>query len=126
MDRNMILVADDDEDARRITTTLLLAGGYRSETAPDGEAAFAFLYRPDIALVIAELYLGSARGPCIVRPIKGDPLLNAVSVLVYTSYATRRDEEWARTSGCDAYLVKPTQATTLMGVVAALMSADRV
>jgi two-component system cell cycle response regulator DivK len=48
------------------------------------------------------------------RRIKANPELNAIPIIVVTSYALSGDEEKARAAGCDAYLTNPYSPRQLL------------
>jgi two-component system, cell cycle response regulator DivK len=77
----------------------------------DGVAAAA-AERPD--LILMDIQLPILDGYEATRQIKANPALNAIPIIVVTSYALSGDEEKARTAGCDAYVAKPYSPRQLL------------
>ena len=51
------------------------------------------------------------------RRIKADPDLQAIPIIVVTSYALSGDEDKARAAGCDAYVTKPYSPRQLLAKI---------
>jgi len=51
------------------------------------------------------------------RRIKADPALNAIPIIVVTSYALSGDDEKAKAAGCDAYVAKPYSPRALLAKI---------
>jgi CheY-like chemotaxis protein len=121
--QQLVLVAEGDRDARVILQASLRAAGYRVIAAVDGERALVLARARRPALVIAELYMAVAGGPCLVRALKRDGELAGIPVLVHTTRAGVADEAWALAAGCDGFVTKPSQRASLMSEVGLLASA---
>ena len=109
-----ILVVEDHEDNRQILRDLLASAGYvmiEAGNGVDGVAAAA-AERPD--LILMDIQLPILDGYEATRQIKADPALNAIPIIVVTSYALSGDEEKARAAGCDAYVAKPYSPRQLL------------
>jgi two-component system cell cycle response regulator DivK len=109
-----ILVVEDHEDNRQILRDLLASAGYEMIEAGNGEdgVAAAAAERPD--LILMDIQLPILDGYEATRQIKANPALNAIPIIVVTSYALSGDEEKARTAGCDAYVAKPYSPRQLL------------
>jgi two-component system cell cycle response regulator DivK len=109
-----ILVVEDHEDNRQILRDLLASAGYEMIEAGNGEdgVAAAAAERPD--LILMDIQLPILDGYEATRQIKANPALNAIPIIVVTSYALGGDEEKARTAGCDAYVAKPYSPRQLL------------
>ena len=109
-----ILVVEDHEDNRQILRDLLASAGYEMIEAGNGEdgVAAAAAQRPD--LILMDIQLPILDGYEATRQIKANPALNAIPIIVVTSYALSGDEEKARTAGCDAYVAKPYSPRQLL------------
>ena len=109
-----ILVVEDHEDNRQILRDLLASAGYDMIEAEDGEAgvAAAAAERPD--LILMDIQLPILDGYEATRRIKANPALNAIPIIVVTSYALSGDEDKARVAGCDAYIAKPYRPRLLL------------
>ncbi len=109
-----ILVVEDHEDNRQILRDLLASAGYEMIEAENGEAgvAAAAAHHPD--LILMDIQLPILDGYEATRRIKSDPALNAIPIIVVTSYALSGDEDKARLAGCDAYVAKPYSPRLLL------------
>jgi two-component system cell cycle response regulator DivK len=109
-----ILVVEDQEDNRQILRDLLGSVGHEMIEAHDGEAAIAqaAAHKPD--LILMDIQLPIMDGYEATRRIKANPELNAIPIIVVTSYALSGDEEKARAAGCDAYVTKPYSPRQLL------------
>src|SRR3954471_3941349 len=117
-----ILVVEDQEDNRQILRDLLSNVGYEMIEAEDGVQAVeqATKHRPD--LILMDIQLPLMDGYEATRRIKANPLLNAIPIIVVTSYALSGDEEKARAAGCDAYFSKPFSPRQLLAKVREYLS----
>ena len=116
-----VLVVDQDEHAAAITLAALGDGGYPSVGEQDGDAALRHARSALVRLVVSELYVACAEGPCVVTVLKGErDRLPRLRVLVYTEHGQRADIEWALATGCDAFVLKSAEARVLLREVARL------
>jgi two-component system cell cycle response regulator DivK len=112
-----ILVVEDTEDNRQILRDLLGMAGYDLVEAHDGAegVAKAAEHKPD--LILMDIQLPVLDGYEATRRLKADPKLNAIPVIVITSYALSGDEQKARAAGCDAYVAKPYSPRALLAKI---------
>jgi two-component system cell cycle response regulator DivK len=112
-----ILVVEDQEDNRQILRDLLANAGYEMLEAEDGIKAVeeATKQRPD--LILMDIQLPLLDGYEATRRIKADPALNAIPIIVVTSYALSGDDEKAKAAGCDAYVAKPYSPRALLAKI---------
>ena len=68
------------------------------------------IIRSDIQLPLMDGYEATRR-------IKADPALNAIPIIVVTSYALSGDEDKARAAGCNAYVAKPYSPRALLAKI---------
>ena len=109
-----ILVVEDHEDNRQILRDLLASAGYDMIEAEDGEAGVAAAAAEHPDLILMDIQLPILDGYEATRRIKANPALNAIPIIVVTSYALSGDEDKARTAGCDAYIPKPYSPRLLL------------
>ena len=107
-----ILIVEDVELNRELLVQLL-EDDYRLVLAEDGQAALqkAREARPD--LILMDLSLPRMDGWEATRRLKADLNLSKIPVIVLSAHAMRGDEERARASGCDDFLIKPIDETLL-------------
>ena len=112
-----ILVVEDQEHNRQILRDLLATAGYDMIEAEDGVQAIAAAseHRPD--LILMDIQLPELDGYEATRRIKADPALNAIPIIVVTSYALSGDEDKARAAGCNAYVAKPYSPRALLAKI---------
>jgi two-component system cell cycle response regulator DivK len=112
-----ILVVEDQEDNRQILRDLLDSAGFEMIEAADGEQALVKVteHRPD--LILMDIQLPLLDGYEATRRIKANPELNAIPIIVVTSYALSGDEGKARAAGCDAYVTKPYSPRQLLAKI---------
>jgi two-component system cell cycle response regulator DivK len=112
-----ILVVEDQEDNRQILRDLLANAGYQMLEAENGEQAVAAAkeHRPD--LILMDIQLPILDGYEATRRIKADSALNAIPIIVVTSYALSGDEEKSRAAGADAYVAKPYSPRALLAKI---------
>jgi DNA-binding NarL/FixJ family response regulator len=121
-----VLVVDQDGGAAEATLTVLMVGGYPGVKERDGDAALRHVRTELVRLVVSELYVACAEGPCIVTVLKGErERLPRLRVLIYTQYGQDSDVEWALATGCDAFVLKSADARVLVREVARLDGAPR-
>jgi two-component system, cell cycle response regulator DivK len=112
-----ILVVEDQEDNRQILRDLLGNAGYEMVEAENGEEALAEVAKQKPDLILMDIQLPVMDGYEATRRIKADPALNAIPIIVVTSYALSGDEGKARAAGCDAYVTKPYSPRQLLAKV---------
>ena len=112
-----ILVVEDQEDNRQILRDLLSNAGFEMIEAEDGQQALtqAAKHKPD--LILMDIQLPLLDGYEATRRINADPALNAIPIIVVTSYALSGDEEKAHAAGCDAYVAKPFSPRALLAKI---------
>jgi CheY-like chemotaxis protein len=116
-----VLVVDDDVAARLATLAVLADGGYDGLGEAGGDAALRHINASLVRLVVSELHIPCAEGPCIVAVLKGERTrLPHLRVLVYTRHDTDADLEWAFATGCDALVRKSAAAELFLREVGRL------
>jgi CheY-like chemotaxis protein len=116
-----ILVIDDDAAAAATTIAALAEGRYRGTAESDGDAALRHVRTVLVGLVVSELYVACAEGPCVITVLKAERTrLPRLQVLVYTRHDDPADREWALATGCDALLLKSAPSAMLLREVGRL------
>ena len=112
-----ILVVEDQPDNRQILRDLLGNAGYELTEAENGEQALSAVaaQRPD--LILMDIQLPIMDGYEATRRIKADPALQAIPIIVVTSYALGGDESKARQAGCDAYVTTQFSPRQLLATI---------
>ncbi|HYG56163.1 MAG TPA: response regulator [Burkholderiales bacterium] len=112
-----VLIVEDVELNRDLLVQLL-EEKYRLVVVADAEAALqkAAAEKPDAILM--DLSLPRMDGWEATRRLKEDDALKSIPVIVLSAHAMLRDEERARTSGCDDFLTKPIDEDLLYETLA--------
>jgi CheY-like chemotaxis protein len=120
-----VLVIDDDAAGATTTLGRLAAAGYPTAAEADGDAVLRLVRAEVMRLVVAELYIPCAEGPCVVTALKRDRTrLPRLRVLVHTRHTSAADDAWALAAGCDGVLHKPGSAAALVREVRRLEGVD--
>ena len=117
----LVLVADDHPDAREVTQRFLQVEGFRTEEAADGIDAVtkAVVYLPSV--VVMDLAMPRLDGWQAIRELKTDPRTAHIRIVALTARVLVRDEEKARSAGCDAFLRKPIDPADLVTTIRGLL-----
>jgi CheY-like chemotaxis protein len=107
-----ILIVEDVELNRELLVQLL-EDEYRLVLANDGVAALDRVAQERPDLILMDLSLPHMDGWEATRRLKADSNLAKIPVIVLSAHAMRGDEERARASGCDDFLIKPIDETLL-------------
>src|SRR5579863_5179 len=117
-----ILVVDDAPVNLKLMRLLLTHAGYEVRTAERAEDALQMLsnYRPE--LILADIQLPGMDGLEMTREVKKDPRTSAIKVVALTACAMKEDRDRALSAGCDDYISKPIDTSTLASKIQQLLS----
>jgi two-component system cell cycle response regulator DivK len=110
--KKRILVIEDVEMNIDLLVQLL-DEEYEILTANDGETGIALALKEKPDLILMDLALPVVDGWEATRRIKANHALRSIPVIALTARAMKGDEERARASGCDDWLVKPLDENQL-------------
>jgi CheY-like chemotaxis protein len=116
----IVVAGDPDEDARLVLASGLTSAGYRLRLVGTGDELLREARAEDVGLVIAEVGLPCADGPCTIEVLKGTPELRHIPVLAYSAPARVVSETRALSSGADRFLGDPAQLGGVFDVVASM------
>jgi CheY-like chemotaxis protein len=120
-----VLVIDDEPEGATTTLGRLAESGYMTRSEADGDAVLRLVRTEAMRLVVSELYIPCAEGPCVVTALKQERTrLPRLRVLVHTRHTTPADDAWALAAGCDGVLHKPGSARALVREVRRLEGVD--
>jgi CheY-like chemotaxis protein len=108
-----VLVVDDEPANLRLLTVLLSRNGYQVHEARTAEEALEIVAKVRPKLVLADIQLPGMDGLEMTRRIKSNPETKATLVVAVTAFAMKGDEQKALDAGCDGYITKPIDVTTL-------------
>jgi CheY-like chemotaxis protein len=103
----------EDVPLNRDLLVQLLEDRYHLVLAEDGQAALECAAEDKPDLILMDLSLPRMDGWEATRRLKADAALARIPVIVLSARAMRADEERARASGCDDFLVKPIDEALL-------------
>lgn len=120
-----VLLADDNVTIHKVVE-LVLPDEYELRSAINGAEALKLLhtFRPDV--VLADIEMPVMDGYQLCEEIKGNPETAAIPVVLLAGAFEPIDEELARRSGADGYLVKPFEASELRSKIEGLLKAPAV
>ena len=115
-----ILVVDDDTSALKATVRVLEKAGYPVLQAEDGRGALSQVRSRRPSLVLLDVFLPDIRGIEVLRRIRADPALEAVSVVLLSSFASAPgDQAEGLDGGADDYIIRPVASVELLARVRA-------
>jgi FixJ family two-component response regulator len=111
-----VAVIDSDSGVRKAITRLLRAHGYRPQGYASAEAFLARGRTDDPACLVLELKLDGMSGIDLLHRLEADGVSLPVVVMTAADDETTRHN--AITTGCVAYLEKPSSAEPLLAAIA--------
>jgi CheY-like chemotaxis protein len=115
------MVVEDNVDAAESTRAVLEAAGHSVIEMHSGAAAVeaARSFGPEV--VVCDIGLpGELDGYGVARALRDDPQLGDVYLIALTGYGQDEDRRRTREAGFDMHLTKPTDASALERLLAAL------
>ena len=112
-----VMIVEDNELNMKLFHDLLEAHGYSTVGTRSGTEALDLARRHHPDLILMDIQLPMLDGYEATRRIKADPALNAIPIIVVTSYALSGDEDKAKAAGCDAYVAKPYSPRALLAKI---------
>jgi signal transduction histidine kinase len=103
----LILLVDDDPSSLELTRIILTGGGYRVETATDGQEGLLKAKELKPALILMDIQLPGLDGLSATRALKSDPDTAGIKVVALTANAMKGAREGALQAGCTGYIAKP-------------------
>jgi len=116
----IVVVGDPDGDARLILASGLTYAGYHLRLAGTGDELLREARAKDVGLVVAEVELACAEGPCAIHVLKHTPALRHIPVLAYSAPHRVVSESRALSSGADRYVGDPSHLSGLLDLVASM------
>jgi chemosensory pili system protein ChpA (sensor histidine kinase/response regulator) len=120
-----VMVVDDSLTVRKFTGRLLERQGYRVLTARDGVEAMEQLQTETPAVMLVDIEMPRMDGFDLTRKIRAEARFAGIPIIMITSRAAEKHEQYAREIGVDHYLGKPFQEDELLGRIARFAAAGR-
>ncbi|UUX95707.1 PleD family two-component system response regulator [Aquabacterium sp. J223] len=114
-----ILLVDDSKTELHYLTELLTKRGYAVRTAENGEEALRRLSEDKPDLILMDVVMPGQNGFQLTRTITRDPRWSDVPVIMCTSKNQETDKVWGMRQGAKDYVVKPVDASELLGKIKA-------
>ena len=118
MDQGFVLVVDDDPIVRDVLSRYLARGGFRVETAEDGESAVAAFEAQHPDLVILDLMLPRIDGFGVFDSIRR---ATSTPVIMLTAKGEEADRIAGLDVGADDYVAKPFSPMEVLSRVRAVL-----
>jgi DNA-binding NtrC family response regulator len=106
-----ILIVEDEEIMREALRDWLIEGGYKVETAKDGEDGLKIISDHDVALVLLDLRLPGKDGISVLKEAK--IIRPQLKVIIITAYPSSQTKVAALKEGALDYLPKPFDLSDL-------------
>lgn len=125
MNKKILIVEDNPRNMRLLEMTLR-PKGYTVLKATDGGEALdvAAKERPD--LIIMDIQLPKINGLAVTRKLRENREFKHTPIIAITAYAMKGDRERAIRAGCNVYLPKPINTRELPGIIAAILSGQKI
>lgn len=115
-----LLLVDDSPIALMMVQTLLRGSGYQLREAHDGIQALALVQDELPDLIVMDFSMPKMDGLSALKALKADAVTAHIPVIMLTSEGDAEEIERCFQAGCDAYVTKPINATTLKSQIEAL------
>ena len=120
-----ILVVDDSPDAREMLGEYLAFRGFAVTEATHGAEAVEIARRVKPRIVLMDLSMPGMDGWEATRQLKADPITKDVIVIAVSAHAFTNERARAEDAGCDAFVVKPFDLTTLADALDRVVKSGR-
>jgi CheY-like chemotaxis protein len=120
-----IMLVDDDDLNRSVLRQLLQNSGYRVVEAGNGPEALEVARREHPIVILMDLDLPGLDGIGATRRIREQVELRKIPIVMTTAFDTPAIRAAAYDAGCNEYLVKPLDATTLKKLISSFSLESR-
>jgi CheY-like chemotaxis protein len=108
-----ILVVEDNSLNMELTADVLGAAGYTVLQAENAERGIALARAESPSLILMDVSLPGMDGLSATEILKGEVETRTIPVVALTAHAMKGDEEKALAAGCEGYITKPIDTSTL-------------
>lgn len=116
-----VLIVDDSLTIRRTLDQMLAGAGFSTALACDGYEALEMMEAELPRVVILDVEMPRLSGYELLSVMRSSQKYHQARVVMLTSRAGAKHEQYARELGADEYLVKPCPQDTLISVVRRLL-----
>ena len=118
--RTILVAGDPADDGRLILAAGLTYAGYGVRLADTGDDMLREASADGVSLVVAEVDLTCADGPCAIEVLKRTPALRHIPVLAYSAPDRSISEARALSAGADHFVGDPVHLRGVLDVVATM------
>jgi FixJ family two-component response regulator len=111
----LVVVVEDDPASRKTLARVLRAGGYEPAVYSSAEEFLAHPPASSAIGLLLDVHLGGMSGLDLQRRLRDDG--STLPVIIITAFDDARSRERAERLGCFAYLRKPCEAETILGLL---------
>jgi chemosensory pili system protein ChpA (sensor histidine kinase/response regulator) len=116
-----ILIVDDSASIRRVLQQDLLRAGFEVGVARDGIDALQAMVKEAPQVVILDIEMPRLDGFEFLSALRDSAQFASPRVIMLTSRASEKHQDYARQLGADAYFVKPCPIATLIAKIHELL-----
>ena len=109
-----VLLVDDDLSTRMVGKRILERAEYEVFTAANGMAAWEFLEKTKVDVMVCDLSMPEMNGMDLFKRVKEDPRTRHLRLIACTSDNTRETVQSAIQNQVTSYIVKPLSAPELL------------
>jgi len=108
------LIIEDNDDNMALISFILRKAGYDLLEAKTGEAGvdMVLAHRPDF--IILDIQLPGIDGYEVLKRIRSSEINGSIPIIAMTSYAMSGDRERLLAAGCNGYIEKPIDPTSVI------------
>jgi CheY-like chemotaxis protein len=117
-----ILVVDDDADSRELLVDYFLVTGLTVHEAPDGATALGLADALRPRVILMDLAMPTLDGLETTRRLRTNASIRDATIVMMTARVFATDRDAAYRAGCNFFIPKPYDLTTLAKLVDGLMS----
>jgi two-component system, cell cycle response regulator DivK len=121
-----VLLVEDTEDNRYMMRRLLEMVGYTVVEARNGQEAVRLAEEESPELILMDLSLPIIDGLAATRLIRKIPAAEKTPIIAVSAHDTADFQEEALTAGCNGYVTKPIDFSSLETLIASLLGGRKV
>ncbi|MEP7295060.1 MAG: response regulator [Burkholderiales bacterium] len=118
-----VLVVDDNAINIDLVRFVLQADGLVVDAAADAAAALQLIEQACPDAILMDIQMPGMDGLEFTRLLKADPRRRHITIIAFTAYAMKGDEQKMRDAGCDGYISKPIDVKTFAADVRSFLPA---
>lgn len=118
----LVVVVEDDPASRRTLGRVLRAGGYEPATYASAEDYLAAPPADTPLGMVLDVHLGLMSGLDLQQRLRRSG--STLPIIVITALDDARSQQQAESQGCLAFLRKPCEASTILGLLRTISPVD--